>query len=50
MVVNSGRILVRPALENIKLVNCEDRVIVTVVQGESRETDVFKEDKTLRIF
>ena len=31
MVVSSGRSLVRPALDNIKLVNYEDRVIVTVV-------------------
>ena len=31
MVVNSGRSLVRPALENIKVVNYEDRVIVTAV-------------------
>ena len=31
VVVSSGRSLVRPALENTKLVNYEDRVIVTVV-------------------
>ena len=31
VVVSSGRSLVRPALENIKLVNYEDIVIVTVV-------------------
>ena len=31
LVVSSRRSLVRPALQNIKLVNNEDRVIVTVV-------------------
>ena len=31
VVVSSGRSLVRPALENIKLMNYEDRVIVTAV-------------------
>ena len=31
MVVSSGRNLVRPALENIKLVNYKDKVIETVV-------------------
>ena len=31
MVVSSGRSLVRPDLENIKSVNYEDRVIVTIV-------------------
>ena len=31
--VSIGRSFVRPALENIKLVNYEDRVIVTVVLG-----------------
>ena len=30
VVIISGRNLVRPALENIKLVNYEDRVIVVV--------------------
>ena len=34
MVVSSGRSLVRPALDNIKSVNYEDRVIVTVVSIE----------------
>ena len=31
VVVSSGKSLVRPTLENVKLVNYEDRVIVTVV-------------------
>ena len=31
MVVSGGRSLVRPALENIKLINYKDRAIVTVV-------------------
>ena len=31
MIVSSGRSLVRPAPENIKLVKYEDRVIVTAV-------------------
>ena len=31
VVVSSGKGLVCPALENIKLVNYEDRLIVTVV-------------------
>ena len=31
VIVSSGRSLTRPALENIKEVNYEDRVIVTVV-------------------
>ena len=31
MVVSGGRSLVHPALDNIKLVNYENRVIVTVV-------------------
>ena len=31
VVVRNGRSLVRPALENRKLANYEDRVIVTVV-------------------
>ena len=30
VVLSSGRSLVRPALENIKLVNYKDRVIVAV--------------------
>ena len=31
VVVSSGKSLVHPALENIKLVNYEDRVIATVI-------------------
>ena len=31
MVVSSGRSSLRPALENLKLLNYEDRVIVTIV-------------------
>ena len=31
VVESSGRSLVHPALENVKLVNYEDRVIVTIV-------------------
>ena len=34
MVVSGGSSLARPALENIKLVNYKDRVIVTVVFTE----------------
>ena len=37
MIVNSGMSLVGPALENIKLVNYKDRIIVTVVLIEIKQ-------------
>ena len=41
MVVSSGKNVVRPAPENIKLVYYEDRVIVTVVLMETKSTSLF---------
>ena len=41
VVVSSERSLVHPALENIKLVNYDDRTIVTIVRRMQEKDSVF---------